>query len=161
MKLSEPQALNRIAAYCSRAERCEFDVQKKMKAWELEDDTIKRIIDRLKKERFVDDARFCKSFVNDKLRFNKWGKNKITFELRKRNISESIYNPVFEELAENEFEQQLLHILSVKAKSVKAKNEYEKRTKLLRFALGRGFSIDLAVKCVDKLLGENDEELVP
>lgn len=161
MKLSEPQALNRIAAYCSRAERCEFDVRKKLGAWELETDAVKRIVDRLKKEKFLDDARFAKSFVNDKLKFNKWGRTKIVYELRKRNISESIYNPILEELSGDEFEEQLMHILSVKAKSVKGKNEYDRKTKLIRFALGRGFSMDLAIKCVNKIVGGEYEEDYP
>lgn len=161
MKLSEPQALNRIAAYCSRAERCEFDVRKKLTAWELPSEAVERIVRRLKQEHFLDDTRFTKSFINDKLKFNKWGKNKIVFELRKRNIKEPVYTPILDELSGSEFEEQLMHILSVKIKSVKGKNDYEKKTKLIRFALGRGFSMDLSIKCVDKLLGGEYEEYTP
>lgn len=161
MKLSESQALNRIAVYCSRAERSEFDVRKKLTAWELQQDAVKRIIDRLKKERYLDDVRFARSFINDKLKFNKWGKAKIVFELRKRQIPEAVYIPLFEELSYDEFEEQLIHILSVKIKSVKAKNDYEKKTKLIRFALGRGFSMDSAIRCANKLLGGDYEESVP
>lgn len=158
MKLTEPQALNRAAAYCSKAERCEWDVRKKLLAWELENDAVKRILDRLKKERYLDNARFSRSFINDKLKFNKWGKAKIIFELKKRQIPESIYNPILDEFSGDEFEEQLMHILSVKIKSVKAKNDYEKKSKLIRFALGRGFSMDLAIRCVNKLLGGDYEE---
>lgn len=160
MKLSEPQALNRIAGYCSRAERCEYDVRKKLVAWELSDEEVERIVKRLKQERFLDDSRFAKSFINDKLKFNKWGKTKIIFELRKRDIQESIYSPIFDEVSGDEFEKQLMHILSVKVKSVKGKNDYEKKTKLIRFALGRGFSMDLVIKCIDKLLGGDYEEYI-
>jgi len=160
MKLSEPQALNRIAAYCSTTERCEFDVRKKLLGWELTDEVVRRIIERLKKEKFLDDTRFSRSFINDKLRFNKWGKTKIIFELKKRHIPESVYNPILEELSGDEFEQQLMHILSIKVKSVKAKNDYEKKTKLIRFALGRGFSMDLAIKCVNKLMGGDYDEYI-
>lgn len=123
MKLSEPQALNRVAAYCSRAERSEFSVRKKLLAWELSSDAIERIMDRLRKEKYLDNTRFARSFINDKLRFNKWGKTKIVFELRKLNIPESIYNPILEDLAGDEFEKQLMHILSIKEKSVNAKND--------------------------------------
>ncbi|SBW05833.1 Regulatory protein RecX [uncultured Dysgonomonas sp.] len=158
MKLSEPQALNRVAAYCSRAERSEFSVRKKLLAWELSPDAIERIMDRLRKEKYLDNTRFTRSFINDKLKFNKWGKTKIIFELRKLNISESIYTPILEDLAGDEFEKQLMHILSVKEKSVKAKNDYDKKTKLIRFALGRGFSMDLCIKCVDKILGGTYED---
>ncbi len=161
MKLTEPQALNRVAAYCSRAEQSEFAVRKKLVAWELSDDAIKRIIDRLKKEKYLDDNRFTRSFVNDKLNFNKWGRTKIIYELKKRNIPASVYMPILEELSGDEFEKQLMHILSVKIKSVKGKNDYDKKTKLIRFALGRGFTMDLAIKCTNKLMGGDYEEYIP
>lgn len=160
MKLSESQALNRVASYCSRAERSEFAVRKKLQAWELDNDAIKRIIDRLRKEKYLDDTRFARSFINDKLRFNKWGKTKIIFELKRLQIPESVYNPILEDLAGDEFETQLMHILSIKVKSVKAKSEYDKKTKLIRFALGRGFTMDLTIKCVNKLLGGDYEEYI-
>lgn len=161
MKLSEPQALNRAAAYCSKAERCEFDVRKKLVAWEIVDEGIERIMKRLKDERFLSNERFCRSFINDKVRFNKWGRAKIVFELKKRKISESDYLPFLEELSSDEFEKQLLHILIIKARSIKAKDDYDKKTKLIRFALSRGFSMDLAIKCVNKIMGGDYEEYLP
>lgn len=161
MKLSEPQALNRVAAYCSRAERPESAVRKKLAAWELSEDAIKRIIDRLRKEKYLDDSRFARSFINDKLNFNKWGRTKIVYELRKKNIPESVYKPILEELSGEEFEKQLMHILSIKIKSVKGKNDYDTKTKLIRFALGRGFTMDLAIKCTNKLMGGDYEEYIP
>lgn len=161
MKLTEPQALNRVAAYCSRAERSEFAVRKKLIAWEVPQDAIKRIIDRLRKEKYLDDTRFARSFINDKLNFNKWGRTKIIYELKKRNIPESVYIRILDELSGDEFEKQLIHILSVKIKSVKGKNDYDKKTKLIRFALGRGFTMDLVIKCVNKLMGGDYEEYIP
>ena len=161
MKLTEPQALNRAAAYCSRAERSEFAVRKKLAAWELTEDAVKRIIDRLKKEKYLDDTRFTRSFINDKLNFNKWGRTKIIYELKKRSIPESVYRPILDGFSGDEFEKQLIHILSVKIKSVKGKNDYDKKTKLIRFALGRGFTMDLVIKCVDRLMGGDYEEYIP
>ena len=160
MKVTEPQALKRMAAYCSRAERSEYDVRKKLMALELDEEEIKRIINRLRKEKFVDNERFARSFINDKVRFNKWGETKIRYELRKRNIPEAIFNPILEEFSKEAFEPQLLHILKVKAKTIKAKSEYDKRNKLMRFALGRGFPMEMVIKNVNKLMGNDGEEYI-
>lgn len=157
MKMTEPRALNRIASYCSRTERCEYDVRRKLAAWELDEDAIERIIDRLRKERFLDDERFCRSFINDKVRFNKWGRNKILFELKKKQIPETVFRPILDALSVDDFEMQLEGILRTKVKSVKAKDRFDKRNKLLRFALGRGFAMDNALRCIDKLLKFDDE----
>lgn len=158
MKLSEPIALNQIAAYCSKAERCEWDVRRKLQAWELTDEEIARIVKRLKAERFLSNERFCRSFINDKLKFNKWGKTKIVFELKKRNIPQSVYQPVLDELEDESFNEQLEQILTSKLRTVKGKDDYDRRNKLIRFALGRGFSMDAIIKAVNKLLKGNYED---
>jgi len=157
MKYSESQALPKIAAYCSKAERAEYDVRKKLIDWELNEKETQRIIDRLKKENFLNEERYSRSFIKDKIRFNKWGKIKITFELRKKKITESVINMCFDEFEDDEFEEPLLHLLKTKAKSIKANDEYEKQTKLIRFALGRGYSLSETKKCL-KLLNYKDEE---
>ena len=83
-EITEPEMLHRAAAYCSTAERCIQDVQKKIDAAGLPPDASERIIARLLKERFIDESRYTRFFVNDKLRFNKWGRVKIGYELYKK-----------------------------------------------------------------------------
>lgn len=157
MKLSEEKALSKIAAYCSKAERSEFDVRRKLTGWQVEDTEINRILGRLKKENFLNEERYCRSFIKDKMRFNKWGRVKITFELKKKHIPESTINSCFEGFGNEEFESPLLNILTTKAKNIKAQNEYEKQAKLIRFALGRGYSLEQIKKCLKKL-DYNDED---
>ncbi len=157
-KLTEAQALKRLAAYCSKAERCSYDVRRKLIALNLENEVISRIIDRLIKEKFLDEKRFCRSFINDKMRFNKWGETKINYELRKRNIAENVYLPILKDLSGDGFEEQLINLLKAKITTIKAKTEYDRRNKLIRFALGRGFKMDMTVRCVNKLLGNVPEE---
>ncbi len=159
MKLSEEKALYRVAAYCSQAERCESDVRKKLINWELPENEQNRIIKRLQDEKYLDHNRYCRSFINDKIKYNKWGEKKIIYELRKKQVEEKFYLPILEELGKDDFEEQLIHILKVKNRSTKAKDDYDRKTKLMRFALGRGFSMDHVIQCVDKLLaGKYDEE---
>lgn len=159
MKLTEENALYRVAAYCSRAERCESDIRKKLIAWELSEDEQNRIIRRLLDEKYLDHHRYCRSFINDKIKYNKWGEKKIIYELRKKGIAEKYYLPLLEDLSKDVFEEQLIHILKVKNKSVKAKDDYDRKNKLIRFALSRGFSMDMAIRYVDDLLkGKFDDE---
>lgn len=158
MKYSETQALPKIAAYCSKAERAESDVRKKLLGWELDEESRERIIARLKKENFLNEERYCRSFIKDKIQFNKWGKVKIVFELKKKRISGSIINSCFEEIENSDFEAPLMKILINKSKSVKAANDYEKWTKLVRFGMGRGYSLDQIKKCLSKILDTNGED---
>lgn len=160
MKYSENQALARVAAYCSKAERSEFDVKRKLQNWELTDDAIQNIVKRLKNEQFLNEERFCKAFVRDKIRFNKWGKSKIIYELKKKQISSQTIQRCFDDIDDQFIDDQLQSILITKVKSVKANNDYEKRNKLIRFALGRGYRLDQILKTISKILTTNDDDFI-
>ena len=61
----------------------------------MDDDAIDKIIDRLKAEKYIDEARYCRSFINDKLRFNKWGRKKIEFALKQKQIPLELISDAF------------------------------------------------------------------
>lgn len=156
MKYSESQALAKVAAYCSKAERSEFDVKRKLQTWELENSIIQSIIKRLKQEKFLDEQRFCRAFIKDKLIFNKWGRTKIIYELKKKQVPSNIIDISFSEFDTDQFDEQLTSLLRNKEKSIKAQNAYEKRNKLIRFALGRGFSFEQIQKVLETMLTETN-----
>jgi len=139
-KLSYEQALNRLAAYCSRAERCIFDVRSKMYELEIPSEQQNQIIQKLQKEKFLDEERYCKAFVNDKSKYNRWGVNKIRFELKRKQIPEELIREALKNINSEENRERLRLLIEQKMKSVKGKNDWEIRQKLIRFAASRGFS---------------------
>ena len=141
-KISHEQALHRLAAYCSRAERCVFDVRQKMDEWEIPSGQQNQIIQKLQKEKFLDEERYCKAFVNDKTKYNHWGFFKIKFELKRKHIPEKMIQEALKSLDPEENRERLKALIEQKMKSVKAKNEWEIKQKLMRFATGKGFSQD-------------------
>jgi regulatory protein len=134
------QALNKLANYCSRAERCVLDVRKKMDAWEMAKDEQDKIIRRLQQEKFLDEGRYCRAFVNDKSKYAYWGAFKIKYELKQKQIPEDLIRESLNNLNPEENRELLRRLIDRKRKSVKGKNEFEIRQKLIRFAAGRGFS---------------------
>ena len=155
---NEAELLHQCAAYCSVAERCIFDIKKKMETADISTEAKERIIRRLVEEKFIDEIRFCRSFVNDKLRFNKWGRIKIDFELRNRGIDASIREDALNQIDEQYYYDILFSILKDKKKSVKAKDNREEFLKLLRFAAGRGFETNLASRCLKQLVKGGEDE---
>lgn len=153
--MTEQQALHKAAAYCSKAERCVYDVRKKLEAWKIDDDGIGKILSRLIQENFLNEERFCQSFVKDKIRFNKWGKTKIRFELKRKLVAEKVIETTLNEYLNEDFEEHLLKILTTKLPTIKANNEYDRKAKLYRFALGRGYSSEQIETCIRKILTDN------
>ncbi|MCH5175190.1 MAG: RecX family transcriptional regulator [Prevotellaceae bacterium] len=152
-KYTEQEAYTRLSALCAMGEHCCHDVQKKMKNWELPEGAEERIVEKLVKERFIDEGRFARAFVMDKFRYNRWGKIRIQQELRLRQIPQKHIDEALEEIESDDNLSTLSEIIKKKRPSVKGRNEYEIKGKLIRFALGRGFSMD----DITKVIGNIDE----
>ncbi len=149
--MSPQQALHRLAAYCSRGERCIYDVRKKLTDWEIPENEQQEILKRLQEEDFLNEARFCRAFVNDKSKYNQWGVHKISFELRKRNIPDRFIRDALSAIQPEDNLDRLLRILRVKASTVKGKDDFEIRNKLMRFAAGRGFTVEEIGRALEKM----------
>lgn len=156
-EVNEQEMLRRMAAYCSSAERCVQEVRKKLEVTTLQPEEADRIVARLLHEGFLDEQRFARAFVNDKFRFNHWGKVKIGYELRKKAIPPAYIEDALESLSEESYMSDLAALLKTKLKTLKAKDDRERYYKLLRFAAGRGFSVQEANVCIRKLLNNTED----
>ena len=130
-----------------------------MRRWELDETVQNRIIDRLIKERYVDDERYARAFVKDKIRYNKWGRCKVQQALWMKRIDEDIQQSVLDEIDDKEYLNVLVPLLKQKRKTIKADNDYELNQKLVRFALSRGFDFAIIRQClkVDEEVDYGDE----
>ena len=152
---TENDAYLTLAALCAQAEHCQYEMQEKMRRWELPEDAQTRVMQRLVSGRYVDDERFAHAFVKDKIRYNKWGRRKVEQALWQKRIDEDIRKRVLDEVDEDEYLSVLRPLLKQKRKTIKANSDYELNQKLMRFALGRGFTFDIIRQCIDV-----DDELV-
>ncbi len=148
-ELKKPYA--KMSRICSMKECCSFDIRQKLQRTGLSEKEVSQIISQLQKNRYIDDARYAQSFINDKLRFNKWGKNKIILALVQKRIDKKIIEEAFSELPGNLLQAELKPLLEKKAQTIKANSAYEKRNKLIRFALGRGFEMSDILEYMDKI----------
>ena len=147
--MTEQEAYLQLAALCAQAEHCQQEMRDKMRRWELDETVQNRIIDRLIKERYVDDERYARAFVKDKIRYNKWGRRKVQQALWQKHIDADIQQQVLDEIDEKEYLDILRPLLKQKRKSIKAESDYELNQKLVRFALGRGFGFDIIRQCLN------------
>ena len=152
---TEQEAYLTLAALCAQAEHCQYEMLEKMRRWEVPEDAQTRIMAKLIKERYVDDERYAQAFVKDKIRYNKWGRRKVEQALWQKRVDEDIRKRVLDDVDDAEYLSVLRPLLKQKRKTIKAKNDYELNPKLMRFAVGRGFTFDIIRQCMDI-----DDELV-
>ena len=143
------QAYEKLAALCARGEHCQYEMHEKLRQWGFDETQRSQIIARLVSERYVDDERYAQAFVKDKIRYNKWGRRKVELALWQKRIDEDIRKRVLDEVDSDEYLSVLRPLLKQKRKSIKAVNDYELNQKLMRFALGRGFTFDIIRQCLD------------
>ena len=159
-EMTEQEAYLQLAALCAQAEHCQQEIRDKMSRWELDETIQNRIVARLIKERYIDDERYARAFVKDKIRYNKWGRRKVQQALWLKHIDSDIQQRVLDEIDEKEYLDVLRPLLKQKRKSIKAANDYEQNQKLVHFALGRGFGFDIIRQClnVDEIDIDEDAE---
>lgn len=150
-EMTEQQALFKLTALCSQAEHCSGEMTEKMQKWGIAEDVQARIMAYLTKEKYIDDERYCRFFIRDKIKYNGWGRRKIEQALYLKQVPKSVSAPVFAEIDEAEYLAVLRPLLQQKYKTIKANSDYERSMKLIKFAMGRGFDLEIIRKCIDNI----------
>ena len=145
------EALSRAMALCSKTEYCISDIRQKLESWGLESDKAGDVIAILIRENFINEERYAGAFVRDKYRYNKWGRVKITSQLRAKGIPSGIIDSAMSFLDDGEYRQMIKDMLLSHRKSVKAKNQYDLKGKLLRYGLSKGFESSLLYDILNDL----------
>ncbi len=148
-EITEQEALQKLSALCAQSEHSSGEMTEKMRKWGIAEDVQARIMARLTVEKYVDDTRFSQFFINDKIKYNKWGRRKIEQALWQKGIDRSIYEPILDDIPDEEYIAVLRPLIKSKWKTIKAITEYERSMKLIKFAMSRGFEYSIIKKCVD------------
>jgi regulatory protein len=149
--MNRTEALNRAYSICARQEQSRQDIGSKLKKWDVSEADIEYIISALEKEGFIDLLRYAKAFTVDKFTLNKWGKIKIRWMLRQKEIPEEIIEKALSIVSDQEYEILLTIELKKKLKNLHSKSEAEKKGKLIQFASQRGFEYEIIHKVIHKL----------
>lgn len=147
--MSEEQALARLTALCASAEHCTGEMIDKMTKWKISEEAQARIMEHLVKNKYIDDERYCRAFVHDKMEYNHWGRRKIEQALYVKHMDKAIQKTVLDEIPDEDFIDILRPLIVQKRRQTRANSEYEMNMKLMRFAASRGFTIEQIRQCID------------
>lgn len=145
------EIFSKAANYCSKSEKCNFDIFQYLKKQDYEQEIIEAVVEKLNSENYINESRYSAAFVNDKFQFSGWGKIKIAYMLGQKQIPSSIINSSLDLIDQQEYEEQLQKILKAKIKNIKTDDKSILKEKLLRFATSRGFEIENIYKIFDIL----------
>lgn len=142
--ITAEQALARAEELCARAEHASGEIREKLWRWGIGPDQADGIIDSLQERRFLDDARFARAFVRDKIEFAGWGRRKIALALYKKRVPRDIITEALESIDMEAYTARLAGLIRRAAEAMgDDARTYEGRTRLYRRAAARGFEPDI------------------
>lgn len=146
------EAWLKMADWCARQERCVYDAKQKLTALQVEEQDQESIIKKLTDENYLNETRFVRFYVQDKFKFNSWGRIKIQWQLSQKKIASSLISEALDELNEASYESKLMDLLTNKNKTIKGKDIWQTTAALLRFAQSRGFEYDLSKRLIQQII---------
>ena len=145
-----------LAKYCSYRERSENEVREKLQKFQIGSDEQREVLDFLKTNNFLDEERFVSAYVNDKFRFNKWGKRKISFQLKQLNVNTILIENTLDRIPQKYYENTIKELALKKISQLTGKNQIEIKAKTTNFLVSRGFDYQEINNAIEKvMLGSN------
>lgn len=141
---TQEEMFRKLVARCAAKECCVSEAQEKLRNWNVGRIEEAEIISRLVQEGYIDEARYCRAFIHDQLRFAGWGRIKIGYTLRQKQIDSLTISQAMQQVVDEEEYRKSLHkILVAKMRGLKSLPAHVQSDKLMRFALSRGFEPEL------------------
>ena len=145
------KVLSRLQMQCSKREYCIRDImQKALKAMDGDAEAAGRILEELRKDRFVDDLRYAAAFAREKSRLTGWGPVKISFALTAKGIDRDTVREAIGEIDDADAFRRMKSVLLAKWKFLR--DDPQGRFKLLKFGLSRGYEYDVLSPVVDSIV---------
>lgn len=157
-KIPSPEkALLKMSDLCARSEQCESDIRQKLYRMGLASGQVQEVVTRLIDGKFIDNARYARSFARDKVRFSAWGRNKIRLGLMAKRITSADISAALDAIDESDYLDALKRAARAKARGMElaGPDGRENRLKLFRHILSRGFESDIASKMVRDIASGN------
>jgi regulatory protein len=141
----------RISHYCAYQERCNYEVDQKLRQWKVSAGKTGLIKERLHQEGFIDEERYARMFVRSKFHLSKWGKTKLRYELKGRAIPDNLINKALEEIGEDDYLRTIREVILKKQSEIISGKNLNIREKIITFVTGKGYEFDLIIKILTEL----------
>lgn len=152
MRLDKMKAAKLKAGnYCAYQERTQQEVRDKLYGIGLYSDEVEQVLTELITENYVNEERFAKSFAGGKFRLKQWGKKKIVYALKQRNISPYCIEQGLKEISDEEYEYVITQLVERKSNQLQG-GIFIVKNKIARYLVGKGFENELVWSIVNKQL---------
>ena len=140
----------KLVNYCVYQDRCHKEVEEKMRSFLLIPEAKDEILLYLIKENYLNEERFTRSYIRGKFYIKHWGKQKIKSQLKIKGISEKLINTCMSEIYDDDYEKQIKFFAEKLLPTYKGLNDFQKKTKLIRFLVTKGYEYELIIENITR-----------
>lgn len=137
--------LNKIQNYCAYQERCVYEVKLKLYNFNLNQNKIDDIVNKLINDNFINEERFALAYVQGKFRIKKWGKKKIFAALKQKKIPDNIIQDAIKNIDDNDYINTLKHLINNRIKDEKELEDKKLISKTINYLLLKGYEYHLVI----------------
>ena len=145
------EALKRMERYCSYQERCHKEVIQKLYSMYMIPEAIDHIVVKLMQDNFLNEERYAKAFVSGKFRIKKWGKQRLTRELKQKDIGKTLISMALQTITEEEYLETFNALAEKKSESIRETSVLKKKKKLADYLFYRGWESHLVYDKVNEV----------
>ena len=138
------QALKIGMKFCGHRERSVKEVKDKLSNKYFNYKIIEETIKKLQGLGFLDNIRFSKSFSRGKNNNNRWGKNKIKYQLKSKGLSDDEIEIGINSIDQNNY----INVLKKNIELYNKKLKVPDRNKLISHLIYKGYEMNIILKFI-------------
>ena len=150
-QLTKEQALQKLKHYCGYQERCHSEVKEKLYnlgVWKKEHDGIMAT---LIEEGYLNEERFAIAFAGGRFRMKQWGRVKIKYELRQKQVSDYSIKKALDQINEEQYRATLQKLATEKYTALRTEQWLARKKKMTDYLRQKGYELSLINGVIDSI----------
>lgn len=141
---SKEEALAKAKQYCAYQERSHGEVREKLYSFGLYKKDVDELLSELISDNYLNEERFALMYAGGKFRIKQWGRTKIKYALRQKQVSDYSIKKALAAIDETAYGETLQKLFDKKLQTLRSeKNIFTKKRKLQDYLMQKGFETDL------------------
>ena len=146
---SKEEALQKAKQYCAYQERSHSEAKEKLYSLGMNKNEVDELLSELISENYLNEERFAIQYAGGKFRIKQWGRVKIKYALKQKQVSEYCIKKALASIDEKDYTDTVQKLFDQKLKTLKAeKNIFTKKRKLQDHLVQKGFETSLVSKLI-------------
>ena len=141
---TKEQALQQAKQYCAYQERCHSEVKEKLYSLGMYKKDVDELLSNLIEDDYLNEERFAILFAGGKFRIKQWGRVKIRYALKQKQVSEYCIKKALAGIDDSQYTATLQKLFEQKLKTLRSEKDlFIRKRKIQDHLIQKGFETEL------------------